>query len=35
MESRTFTAVFDEPKQRVFDYLSKIENLPRWATVRT
>jgi hypothetical protein len=32
MESRTVTAVLAAPKQEVFDYLSQIENLPKWAT---
>jgi hypothetical protein len=32
METRTVTAVFDAPKDEVFSYLAKIENLPRWAT---
>ena len=32
MESRTVTAVLDAPRENVFDYLSKVENLPRWAT---
>jgi len=32
MESRTVTAVLDAPKEQVFDYLSRIENLPSWAT---
>lgn len=32
MKSRTVTAVFPAPKERVFDYMSDIENLPRWAT---
>jgi hypothetical protein len=32
MQTRTITAVLDAPRQRVFDYLSRIENLPRWAT---
>ena len=32
MQARTVTAVLDAPAERVFDYLSKIENLPRWAT---
>ena len=32
MESRTVTAVLPVPKERAFDYLSKIENLPKWAT---
>jgi len=30
--NRTVTTVLDAPKNAVFDYLSKIENLPRWAT---
>ncbi len=32
MESRTVTTVLAAPKQEVFDYLSRIENLPAWAT---
>ena len=32
MESRTVTTRLDAPRERVYDYLSKIENLPRWAT---
>jgi hypothetical protein len=32
MTNRTVTAVLDAPKEQVFDFLSKIENLPRWAT---
>ena len=32
MRSRTVTAVFPAPKQRVFEYMSDIENLPEWAT---
>lgn len=32
MINRTVTAVLDAPKNAVFDYRSKIENLPRWAT---
>jgi hypothetical protein len=32
MNARTVTAVLDAPKADVFDYLSKIENLPGWAT---
>jgi uncharacterized membrane protein len=32
METRTVTAVLDAPKEAVFDYLSRIENLPEWAT---
>jgi hypothetical protein len=32
MEHRTVTTVLDAPKERVFDYLARIENLPDWAT---
>ncbi len=32
METRTVTTFLEAPKERVFDYLSRIENLPRWAT---
>ena len=32
MTSRTVTTVLDAPKEEVFSYLSRIENLPRWAT---
>ena len=32
MISRTVTAVLAAPKEQVFDYLSKIENLPAWAS---
>ncbi|HEX8646481.1 MAG TPA: hypothetical protein VF715_06245 [Thermoleophilaceae bacterium] len=32
MRSRTVTAVFPAPKERVFGYMSDIRNLPRWAT---
>ena len=32
MRSRTVTAVLPAPKHEVFGYLSRIENLPRWAT---
>ena len=28
----TVTAVLDAPKAEVFDYLSNVDNLPRWAT---
>jgi hypothetical protein len=30
--NRTITTVLDAPKDIVFDYLSKLENLPDWAT---
>lgn len=32
MISRTVTTVLDAPKDLVFDYLSKVENLTQWAT---
>lgn len=32
MITRTVTAVLEAPKEDVFDYLSRIENLPDWAT---
>ena len=32
MTNRTVTAVLDAPKEAVFDYLSKVDNLPDWAT---
>lgn len=32
METRTVTTFLEAPKERVFYYLSRIENLPRWAT---
>jgi hypothetical protein len=32
MTNRTVTTVLEAPRDEVFDYLSKIENLPRWAT---
>ena len=32
MTSRTVTCVMHAPKHEVFDYVSEIENLPRWAT---
>jgi hypothetical protein len=32
MQARTITAVLDAPKDQIFGYLSRIENLPRWAT---
>ena len=32
MINRTITTVLDAPGHEVFDYLSKIDNLPAWAT---
>lgn len=32
METRTVTTVLPAPKEQVFGYLSRIENLPAWAT---
>ena len=32
MNTRTVTTVLDAPKGTVFDYLSRIENLPEWAS---
>lgn len=32
MNARTVTATLDAPASTVFDYLSRIENLPKWAT---
>ena len=32
MLNRTVTAVLEAPKDDVFDYLSRVENLPEWAT---
>jgi hypothetical protein len=32
MINRTVTAVLDAPKEAVFAYLSRVENLPDWAT---
>ena len=32
MKSETVTAVLDAPRADVFDYLSRIDNLPEWAT---
>jgi hypothetical protein len=32
VNARTVTAVLPAPKERVFAYLSNIQNLPRWAT---
>ena len=32
MLSHTVTAVLDAPQAKVFDFLSRVENLPLWAT---
>ena len=32
METRTATTILSAPRTQVFDYLSRIENLPAWAT---
>ena len=32
MRSRTVTAAFAVPAERVFAYIADVENLPRWAT---
>jgi hypothetical protein len=32
MRSETVTTVVDAPQGEVFDYMSDIENLPKWAT---
>jgi hypothetical protein len=32
MISRTVTAVLPAPREEVFEFLSKVENLPLWAT---
>jgi len=32
MRSETVTTVLDAPPDEVFDWMSQIENLPRWAT---
>ena len=32
MISRTVTTVVHAPKERVFTFLSQVENLPKWAT---
>lgn len=32
MTSRTVTTVVEAPKERVFMFLSRVENLPKWAT---
>ena len=33
MNSSTHTFALKAPKERVFEFLSRIENLPRWATL--
>lgn len=32
MQARSVTTVLDVPKERVFDFLAEVDNLPRWAT---
>jgi hypothetical protein len=32
MNAHTVTTVLDAPQHTVFDYLSRIDNLPKWAT---
>ena len=32
MQARTVTTVLEAPRDQVFGYLSKVENLPEWAT---
>ena len=32
MNAHTVTTVLEAPKDAVFDYLSRIDNLPKWAT---
>jgi uncharacterized protein YndB with AHSA1/START domain len=32
MINRTVTAVLDAPREEVFAFLSKLDNLPLWAT---
>jgi hypothetical protein len=32
MQTRTVTTVLEAPRDEVFGYLSKVENLPEWAT---
>ena len=32
MINRTVTAVLEAPKDDVFAYLARVENLPEWAT---
>lgn len=33
MKTSTHTLTLNAPKQRTFDFLSRIENLPKWATL--
>jgi hypothetical protein len=33
MNTSTHTFALQAPKQRVFEFLSRVENLPRWATL--
>ena len=33
MNSKTHTLAIDAPKERVFEFLSNIANLPKWATL--
>lgn len=32
MNNRTKTVTLNAPREKVFDYVSNIENLPKWAT---
>lgn len=32
MDARSAAITVDAPAERVFEYLSNVENLPRWAT---
>jgi uncharacterized protein YndB with AHSA1/START domain len=32
MINRTVTAVLEAPRDHVFAYLARVENLPEWAT---
>ena len=33
MNSNTHTLSIDAPRERVFDFLSRVENLPKWARI--
>ena len=33
MKNATHTLTIDAPKLRVFEFISRVENLPKWATV--